>query len=106
MTSLVALGISGGLLPCPSALVVLLAAVSLHHVGLGLALVAAFSVGLATVLTAIGLVVVFGGRLVGRSRVATQVGHWPLVRAVPALSAVAITIAGLAITAQAARTLV
>src|SRR4029078_2269193 len=40
--SLVAVGVSGGLLPCPSALVVLLAAISLHRIGFGLLLIVAF----------------------------------------------------------------
>src|SRR2546425_5744464 len=53
LRSLLALGISGGLLPCPSALVVLLSAISLHRVGYGLVLVIAFSLGLATTLTAV-----------------------------------------------------
>ena len=71
-----AVGVSGGLLPCPSALVVLLAAISLHRTAFGLALVLAFSVGLAITITAIGLVAVlargvfrrksFDGRLVRR----------------------------------------
>ena len=62
MRGLLALGVSGGLLPCPTALVVLLAAVSFHNVALGMVLVAAFSVGLAIVLTGIGLAFVFGQR--------------------------------------------
>jgi ABC-type nickel/cobalt efflux system permease component RcnA len=71
--SLLALGISGGLLPCPSALVVLLSAIALHRVGYGLALVLSFSLGLAATLTCIGLVFVYAGRFlkgpVGESRV-------------------------------------
>lgn len=63
--SLLALGISGGLLPCPSALVVLLSAMALHRVGYGLMLVVAFSVGLAGALTAVGLAFVLAGRLLG-----------------------------------------
>jgi len=73
--SLVAVGVSGGLLPCPSALVVLLAAISLHRVGFGLLLVLAFSAGLALTITGIGLLAVlarnafrrvgFEGRLIG-----------------------------------------
>ncbi|HEV2062019.1 MAG TPA: hypothetical protein VGR12_04130, partial [Solirubrobacteraceae bacterium] len=43
--SLVALGVSGGLVPCPSALVVLLSAIALHRVAFGLLLIVAFSVG-------------------------------------------------------------
>ena len=52
---LVAVGISGGLIPCPTALVVLLAAISLHRVAFGLVLIVAFSVGLAAVVSGIGL---------------------------------------------------
>ena len=48
--SLLALGISGGLLPCPSALVMLLSASALGNVGLGMTLVVAFGLGLALVL--------------------------------------------------------
>src|SRR3989475_8646830 len=62
--SLLALGISGGILPCPSALVVLLAAISLHRVGYGLLLVVAFSLGLAGALTSVGLAFVYAGRRV------------------------------------------
>ena len=66
-------GIAAGLLPCPSALVVLLSAIALHRIGLGLALIVAFSVGLAATITGIGLVAVyarraFSARLHGRGR--------------------------------------
>src|SRR5262245_9785315 len=61
-----ALGITGGIVPCPAALVVLLSALSLRRVGFGLLLIVAFSLGLAVVLVAIGLLVVFDGRLVGQ----------------------------------------
>jgi nickel/cobalt transporter (NicO) family protein len=64
--SLLALGISGGLLPCPSALVVLLSAIAFHRIAFGMLLIVAFSLGLATVLTGIGILVVFSGRLFGR----------------------------------------
>ena len=57
--SLVALGITGGILPCPSALAVMLSAVALHRVAFGLILIVAFSAGLAVVLTSIGLCVVY-----------------------------------------------
>ena len=56
--SLIAVGISGGLLPCPSALVVLLAAISLHRIAFGMLLVVAFSAGLALTITGIGLAAV------------------------------------------------
>ena len=64
--SLLALGISGGLLPCPSALVVLLAAIAFNRVGFGLLLVVAFSLGLAATLTAVGLLFLYAGRLLKR----------------------------------------
>ena len=53
LRGLIAVGVSGGLLPCPTALVVLLAAISLHRVGFGLALIVAFSLGLAAVVSGI-----------------------------------------------------
>jgi len=62
--SLLGLGISGGLLPCPSALVLLLAAVSFQRVGFGIILVTAFSIGMAAVLMAVGLLFVKGSRLI------------------------------------------
>jgi ABC-type nickel/cobalt efflux system permease component RcnA len=61
--SLIALGASGGLVPCPSALILLLAAIRLDRTGLGLILLAAFSAGLAAVLTAIGLAVLYAKHL-------------------------------------------
>jgi len=54
---LTAIALSGGLLPSPSALVVLLGSIALGRVAFGLTLVAAFSVGLAAVLTLLGIVV-------------------------------------------------
>jgi ABC-type nickel/cobalt efflux system permease component RcnA len=57
--SLIALGASGGLVPCPSALVLLLASISFGHVGAGLILLVAFSIGLAGVLMAIGMMVLY-----------------------------------------------
>jgi len=63
MAGLVALGASGGLVPCPTALVLLLSSVSLGRIGLGLTLLVAFSAGLAVVLTAVGLVVLYAKHL-------------------------------------------
>jgi nickel/cobalt transporter (NicO) family protein len=92
---LLAVGISGGLLPCPSALVVLLAAISLHRVGFGLLLIVAFSLGLASVITGIGLVAVTAKRAFARLSLEGAV-----VRALPALSAVAIVALGLVMTVR------
>lgn len=60
--SLLALGISGGLLPCPSALVLMLSAISLDRVGYGIVLTVFFSLGLAATLTAVGLMFLYAGR--------------------------------------------
>jgi nickel/cobalt exporter len=94
--SLLTLGVSGGLIPCPSALVVLLGSVALGRVGLGLALVLAFSLGLAGLLTAIGVAFIYAGRLLGR----LSVGG-PLLRLLPAASALCVAILGLGITWRA-----
>jgi ABC-type nickel/cobalt efflux system permease component RcnA len=59
---LAGMGISAGIIPCPSALVVLLAAISQREVGLGLVLITAFSLGLAATITILGLLVVQGKR--------------------------------------------
>jgi nickel/cobalt transporter (NicO) family protein len=59
LRSLVALGIAGGLVPCPSALVLLLSAIALHQTAYGLLLVCAFSFGLAIVLISIGWVTLY-----------------------------------------------
>jgi ABC-type nickel/cobalt efflux system permease component RcnA len=89
-------GIAAGLLPCPSALVVLLSAIALHRVGLGLALIVAFSLGLAATITAIGLVAVLARRTFSRLSLDGR-----LVRALPAASAALILAVGLVITARA-----
>ena len=99
--SLVALGVSGGIVPCPSALVVMVAAISQHRLGLGLALILAFSVGLAATLTAVGLAVLHGGRLIQRLRPERRLFGGRIVGALPALSATLIVVAGSLITLRA-----
>jgi nickel/cobalt transporter (NicO) family protein len=94
--NLIALGASAGLIPCPSALVVLLGAVAQHRIGLGLVLIVAFSLGLAATLTGLGIAVVHAGRLLSRLPVPGRVAA-----AVPAVSAALIVLVGLALTAQA-----
>ena len=94
--SLLAVGISGGLLPCPSALVVLLAAISLHRIGFGLLLIVAFSAGLALTITGIGLVAVLAR---GAFRRLSFHGH--ALSLLPALSALVILAAGVAMTVHA-----
>jgi nickel/cobalt transporter (NicO) family protein len=93
---IVAMGASAGLLPCPSALVVLLGAIAQHQVALGLALIVAFSAGLASTLTALGVAVVHAGRLTAR---VSPDGR--LVALLPAASALVIVAAGAILTARA-----
>ena len=95
-SSLLALGISGGLLPCPSALVVLLSAIALGRIGFGLALVSAFSLGLAAVLTGIGLMLVYA-----KDRFEHLPFQIPRIKMLPVASALCITLIGLGITSQA-----
>jgi ABC-type nickel/cobalt efflux system permease component RcnA len=96
LRSLLAVGVSGGLLPCPSALVVLLAAISLHRIAFGLVLILAFSAGLALSITGIGLVAVLARNTFRR------IGFdGPLMRLLPAASALVILGAGLAMTLRA-----
>ena len=98
--SLLGVGISGGIVPCPTALVVLLGAISLHRVGFGLVLIVAFSIGLAASIAGIGLIAVAARGALSR------VGFdGRLVRALPAVSAVLVLALGLAMTARAVVTL-
>ncbi|MEG4393096.1 HoxN/HupN/NixA family nickel/cobalt transporter [Microcoleus sp. BROC3] len=94
--SLLGLGISGGLLPCPSALVMLLSASALGNVGLGMTLVVAFSLGLALVLSAIGLILVYAKR--NFDKLPKQI---TAVKFLPEISAVFVMFLGLGITGQA-----
>jgi nickel/cobalt transporter (NicO) family protein len=89
--NLLALGISGGLLPCPSALVVLLSAIYMERTGYGLLLVIAFSAGLAATLTGVGLMFLYAGRLLKRP---AGVRNHTLTRILPVLSALVIACVG------------
>lgn len=91
--SLLTLGISGGIVPCPGALVILLLAVALHRIAFGLVLLVAFSVGLAAILIAIGILIVKARPLVDRF---SGDGRW--IQRLPIASAVVIIIVGCAIT--------
>ncbi len=97
---LLGMGASAGLIPCPSALVVLLAAVAQHQVALGLLLIVVFSLGLAGTLSVLGLLVVHAGRAAslatGRLGISRRV-----VAALPAVSALVIVGVGVMLTARA-----
>jgi nickel/cobalt exporter len=93
---LLILGITGGMVPCPAALVVLLSAVALHRTGFGLFLIVAFSIGLAAVLIAMGVVAVYAGRMMFRLPLeAPLVQRW-----LPMASAVMISVLGCGIAAR------
>ena len=98
MGSLIALGASGGLVPCPTALVLLLSAISIGRISLGLALLVSFSFGLAAVLMAIGLAVLYAKHLLPKTE--STIKH-PIVKLIPVLSAGVITVIGIAMTATA-----
>ncbi len=93
--SLIALGISGGLVPCPAALVIMLAAIAFGHIGAGLVLLVAFSLGLAGVLMAVGMMVLYARSWLPEPSVTSQ--H-PFFRLVPVLSAIVIMCLGLLMT--------
>ena len=93
--SLIALGASGGLVPCPSALVLLLSAIALGRIGLGLLLLTAFSLGLAGVLMGIGLVVLYAKHLLPDNEKASRHAAFRLI---PVASAAIIIGVGLIMT--------
>jgi nickel/cobalt exporter len=95
--SLLALGVSGGLLPCPEALMVLLITIAAHRVLFGLLLIVSFSTGLAAVLVGFGLLLVYARGLFSRVNLSSGL----LPRLLPVASALVIVIAGGVITAQA-----
>ena len=91
------LGITGGIVPCPAALVVLLSAFSLHRIGFGLFLITAFSFGLAAVLVTIGLTMFFAKHVMSRR---VRFGKTAL-RDLPLLSSAFMVVLGVGITASA-----
>lgn len=89
LKSLLGLGITGGMVPCPSALVVLLSAIAFHQIAFGLLLILAFSAGIATTLVTIGLLMVY------LEEALTQAERFRTVaRLIPALSAGAVAVLG------------
>jgi nickel/cobalt transporter (NicO) family protein len=93
--SLIALGASGGLVPCPSALVLLLSSIALDRVGLGLLLLVAFSSGLAVVLMGIGVLVLYAKHFLPDSQ---KTAAHPAFRIIPVVSAALIVCIGLLMT--------
>jgi nickel/cobalt exporter len=87
--------LSGGVAPCPAAIVVMLAALRLHQLGYGMFLIVIFSMGLAAVLTGLGLAVVHGSAFISRSGKFDR-----LVQFGPLISAILISIVGAIMVAQ------
>jgi nickel/cobalt exporter len=97
LRELCTLGIAGGIVPCPAALVVLLSAFSLHRIGFGLFLITAFSLGLAAVLVIVGL-----GMVYAKGLMSSRVGSGsPALRYLPLLSSAFMVVLGLGIIASA-----
>src|SRR5208283_845581 len=91
------LGVTGGIVPCPAALVVLVSAFSLHRIGFGLFLITAFSLGLAAVLVTVGLTMVYAKRVVASQvRAGNTALHY-----LPFLSSAFMAVLGMGITASA-----
>jgi nickel/cobalt exporter len=97
--SLIALGIGGGLVPCPSALVLMLSAIALGHPGLGLLLLIGFSSGLAAVLMGIGVLALYARNLLPDSK---ETAKRPIFQLIPVFSAVVVMVLGLAMSAVSA----
>ncbi len=93
--SAVAAAMSGGIAPCPAAIVVLLTALHLHRVGYGLFLIVLFSLGLAGILTGLGLAVVNGAAWLQQ-----RSGFARLARVAPFVTSGVISIIGAAMLAQ------
>lgn len=95
--SLLSLGVSGGLVPCPEAMVVLMLSISMGRLGFGLLLLTSFTLGLAAVLMAIGGAMVLAG---GRFTAAQPESPW--TQRLPVVSAAVVTALGFWMTWEAA----
>ncbi len=96
LPQLLALGITGGIVPCPAALVVLLSAFSLHRIGFGLFLITAFSLGLAAVLVVVGLAMVYAKGFLSRLG-----AGGPIQRYLPLFSSAFMVVVGIGIATSA-----
>ena len=94
--SLLTLGISGGLVPCPDAIAILVVAVAIGRIPLGMLLIVAFSLGLALVLIGIGVAMVQGARLMQRNELFKRFSLYT-----PVLSAVVVLGLGIGLSLSA-----
>ena len=93
---IVVFGLTGGLIPCPAAITVLLICLQLREVTLGIALVLCFSVGLAAVMVATGAAAAVSVQHVGRR----WAGFERIARRAPYFSGALIVLIGLYFAAQ------
>ena len=98
--SLLTLGISGGLVPCPDAIAILLVAVAVNRIPFGMVLILAFSIGLALVLIGIGIAMVQGVRFITRSDILSRFSVYA-----PVASAVVVSGLGIFLTISALNSL-
>jgi ABC-type nickel/cobalt efflux system permease component RcnA len=94
---LFALGLSGGMIPSVSALLVLIGSISVGRPAWGIILTVAFGLGMAAVLVGIGFALVYARRLVDHI---PRTASLDLGRRVPVLSAVVVLVAGALIAGQ------
>ncbi len=95
--NLAALGVANGLVPSVSALIILLAAISLHRFGFGLLLILGFSAGMAVTLTGVGLLLVYAGRVVERLRFKNPLANG-FSRLLPLATALVVLVSGTVLT--------
>ncbi|CAN5496299.1 hypothetical protein BH20ACT15_BH20ACT15_06120 [soil metagenome] len=98
------MGASAGLIPCPAALVVLLAAIAQHQLGLGMLLIVAFSIGLALTLTGLGLGLGLGvvyAKRAGAKAGGERLRSSRIIAALPLASNLVILAFGIVLTAKA-----
>ena len=95
-----ALGISGGLVPCPAATVLLLSTIALGEIAYGLMLVFIFSLGLTVTLTGLGIIFIYGKK---QFQKLPQGQIW--LQKTPILGAISMTIIGVGITSNALLTI-
>lgn len=103
--SLAALGLSGGLVPSASAVVLLLGAINLGRIELGFLLILGFGLGMSLALVGVGFMLVTAGRW-GLDRLEGRASASRLVRVVPVLMAVLVTGLGMVLTLQSLRNVV
>ncbi len=102
--SLFALGAAAGMVPCPSGLALLFAAIALHRYAFGLLLVLAFSSGIAVTLAAAGVLVVMARRVLDRAPAPTHGTLAQCLTWLPVVSSACVTSIGILLCVSACST--